>query len=130
MINIALFTRYKLTRVPTGLVSAMQTPVIWAQLGLVCRINTANPGSTRVSLEKCRVNTTRVSFNRSRTRVSLCRVNRAYHALLTNVNPVQYSIARSCLFHKLMEPCKAVSISWNTLEEGCGSNVLEGLQSC
>ena len=28
-----------------------------------CRVNTANPGSTRVSLEKCRINTTWVSFN-------------------------------------------------------------------
>ena len=40
----ALFTRHKLTRVS------------------FCRVNTANPGSTRVSLEKCRVNTTWVSF--------------------------------------------------------------------
>ena len=55
----ALFTRYKLTRVRPGL---KLTRVSF------CRVNTANPGSTRVSLKKCRVNT---------TWVSLCRVNRA-----------------------------------------------------
>ena len=68
-VYIALFTRYKLTRVRPGL---KLTRVSF------CRVNTANPGSTRVSLEKCRVNTTWVSFNPGRTRVSLCRIKRAY----------------------------------------------------
>ena len=68
-VYIALFTRYKLTRVRPGL---KLTRVSF------CRVNTANPGSTRVSLEKCRVNTTWVSFSPGRTRVSLCRVKRAY----------------------------------------------------
>ena len=50
----ALLTQHKLTRVRSG---------------LVCRVNNTNPGSTRVSLEKCHVNTTWVSFNSGRTRV-------------------------------------------------------------
>ena len=58
-VSKALFTRHKLTRVRPGL---KLTRVSF------CRVNTANPGSTRVSLEKCRVNT---------TWVSLCHVNRA-----------------------------------------------------
>ena len=33
--------------------------------GLVCRVNTTNPGSTRVSLEKCRVNTTWVKHSKT-----------------------------------------------------------------
>ena len=68
--TIALHTRYKLTRVRPGL---KLTRISF------CRVNTANPGSTRVKsnlppegrtrvrLEKCRVNTnlgrTRVSFD-------------------------------------------------------------------
>ena len=66
---IALFTRHKLTRVGPGL---KLTQVSF------CRVNTANPGLTRVNLVKRRVNTSRVSFNPGRTRVNLCRINRAY----------------------------------------------------
>ena len=78
--SLALFTRYKLTRVRPGL---KLTPVSF------CRVNTANTGSTRVSLEKCRVNTTWVSFNR----VSLCRVNRAIESMKVSSNHILTIVA-------------------------------------
>ena len=64
-----MFTRYKLTRVQPGLVSVILTLLTRVRPGLVFCVNTTNPGSTRVSLEKCRVNTTWVSFNPGRARV-------------------------------------------------------------
>ena len=77
-VYIALFTRYKLTRVRPGL---KLTRVSF------CRVNTANPGSTRVSLEKCRVNTTWVSFNPGRTRVSLLKLTRISFCRVNTANP-------------------------------------------
>ena len=63
-VSKALFTRHKLTWVRPGLIKLTRVSF--------CRVNTANPGLTRVSLEKCRVNT---------TWVSLCHVNRALRVL-------------------------------------------------
>ena len=55
-INPVYTVQYKQTRVRPGL---KLTQISF------CRVSTANPSSTRASLEKCRVNTIRVSLNRS-----------------------------------------------------------------
>ena len=62
----ALFTRHKLTWVRPGL---KLTQVSF------CRVNTANPGSTQVSLEKCRVNKPGLVF-KNKTQVNKSFISR------------------------------------------------------